>query len=315
MTHFLQLGASLYVPATRGQLAAIGNRQKYPHLRSVIFCTEDSIRDQDVPRALDNLAVALRRFEAADLLRFVRVRNPAVLRALLTMEGVDRLSGFVLPKVTCRNLDDYFDVLPEDSAFSVMPTLETVEVFDPRAMLALRDRLLQDRYRRRIVSLRVGGNDLFNLLGLRRPRGRTVYDTPLGPTIAQLITTFRPHGFNLTAPVFEYLNGTNLLAREVENDLTFGLFGKAAIHPEQVAVIESHYRVRLEDLQAAEQIQDERAAPVFRLHDAMCEPATHGNWAALIHERARLYGVRGTALDPSVLGHPALRSATSYGGM
>jgi len=291
MTSFLKLGASLYVPATRAGLRAIGNRQKFPHLRSVIFCTEDSVHPRDVTLALDNLAEAFRGFEASELLRFVRVRDPGVLRRVLEMEGADRLTGFVLPKVTSDNLDDYFDLFPDDSNHEVMLTLETIEVFNLRAMMALRDRLVQERYRRRILSLRIGGNDLFNLLALRRPRARTIYDTPLGVTIALLVTTFRPHGFNLTSPVFEFLDRPDVLGREVENDLAYGLFGKTAIHPEQVPIIESRYRVRHEDLQAAEQILEEAAAPVFRLHGAMCEPATHRAWAMLIRERSRIYGV------------------------
>ena len=67
MMSFMQLGASLYVPATRADLTAIGNHVKYPGLRSVIFCTEDAIRPDDVPRALNNLEAALRRFEPTPL--------------------------------------------------------------------------------------------------------------------------------------------------------------------------------------------------------------------------------------------------------
>src|SRR5438034_1642323 len=105
MNRFLQLGASLYVPATRGDLLPIANRRKYPFLRSVIFCTEDAVRADGLRRALDNLQALLRQMELNQLLRFVRVRNPLVLHALLQMEGVERLSGFVLPKVTRHNLE------------------------------------------------------------------------------------------------------------------------------------------------------------------------------------------------------------------
>ena len=119
----------------------------------------------------------------------------------------------------------------------------------------------------------------------------TVYQTPLGSTIGQLVTTFRPHGFNLTAPVFEYLDKGWVLAREVCRDLAQGLFGKTAIHPRQVPVIERQYRVEAGELQMAERILEDAAPAVFRLHGAMCEPATHRRWAELVRERARLYGV------------------------
>jgi citrate lyase beta subunit len=295
MNRFLRLGASLYVPATRDDLAPIANGRKYPSLRSVIFCTEDAVRPDELHRALDNLKSLLPGLEPSELLRFVRVRNPLVLHALLEMDAVERLTGFVLPKVTRHNLEQYLPAFTSPHQFEVMPTLETVEVFDPQEMAILRQMLLQPVYRDRVLSLRIGGNDLFNLLGMRRPRGRTIYRTPLGPVISQLVTTFLPYGFNATGPVFEYLDQQKVLECEVRNDLAQGLFGKTAIHPRQVALIERHYRVRPCEVQMAERILDETSPAVFRSCDAMCEPATHRRWAAQVLDRARLYGVRRTA--------------------
>jgi 2-hydroxy-3-oxopropionate reductase len=48
MTRYLQLGASLYLPATRHDLVAVASGRKYPHLRSVVLCTADAVRDADV---------------------------------------------------------------------------------------------------------------------------------------------------------------------------------------------------------------------------------------------------------------------------
>ncbi|MGB2681405.1 MAG: HpcH/HpaI aldolase/citrate lyase family protein, partial [Candidatus Competibacter sp.] len=75
----MRLGASLYIPATRTDLAAIANGVKSPGLRSVIFCTEDSVSGRDLERALDNLAALLPTLEPGPLLRFIRPRNPMVL--------------------------------------------------------------------------------------------------------------------------------------------------------------------------------------------------------------------------------------------
>jgi citrate lyase beta subunit len=292
MMRYLRLGASLYVPATRDDLEAVGNGEKYQRLRSVIFCTEDAVRGDDVPRALRRLAAALPRLEpSGKVLRFVRVRNPAVLGTVLGMAGAEQLDGFVLPKVGASTLHDYLGRLSEADPFEVMVTLETAEVFDVVRMAALRDLLCREGCRGRVLSLRVGGNDLFNVLGMRRPRGRTVYGTPLAHLIAQLVGIFRPAGFNLAGPVYEYLDRPDVLRREARRDLTYGLFGKAAIHPEQVPVIEACYRVRADELEAAERLLSESAPAVFRHNGAMCEPATHRAWAAAVVERARLYGV------------------------
>jgi citrate lyase beta subunit len=40
--------------------------------------------------------------------------------------------------------------------------------------------------------LRIGGNDLMKLIGIRRPRDRTIYQTPIGYVIANLVTIFKP---------------------------------------------------------------------------------------------------------------------------
>lgn len=288
---YLQLGASLYVPATRGDLVEIANRRRFPDLRSVIFCTEDAIARADVPQAVANLRELLVRLEPADVRRFIRVRNPEVLSVLLEAEGIDRLDGFVLPKVTRRNLSDYLRCIPEHSSHWLMPTLETADVFEPDEMRALRDLLLKEPVRSRVICLRIGGNDLLQVLGLRRPPGRTIYETPLGPVIAQLVTTFRPHGLSLTAPVFDRLDDIETLASEVRMDVEFGLLGKTAVHPRQIPLIESQYRVAEIDWESATRILHTDAPAVFRHNDAMCEPATHSRWAGVICQRAEIYGV------------------------
>ncbi len=299
MMRHLQLGASLYVPATRHDLLPLGNGQKYPFLRSLIFCTEDAIAEENLGRALAHLEAILPRLERVAMLRFIRVRSPQVLRSLLQMDGIERIDGFVLPKITRHNLDRYLGQIPTALAFEVMLTLETIETFDVAEMIALRQMLITHPERGRILSLRIGGNDLFQLLGMRRPRGRTLYETSLRTTIGQMVTIFRPHGFNLTAPVFEYLDSPEVLAQEVEEDLAHGLFGKTAIHPEQVVQIESRYRVSASDLLMADKLLAEHAPAVFRSHDAMCEVATHRTWASAIQERARLYGVHPEVSAPA----------------
>lgn len=298
-TLFLRLGASLYVPATHGELAQIARREKLPALRSIIFCTEDAVRPDDLDLALLNLDRAIATIDRDEgpvliserPLRFVRVRNPEVVRRVLSMDGADRIDGLVLPKVTATNLEGYFAAIGSDSTHRIMITLETREVFNPLAMRALAELLLEDRFRSRILSLRIGGNDLLNLLALRRPRNGTIYDTPVGRAISDLVATFRPYGFNLTAPVYDGFDDARMLVEEVDRDLASGTFGKTAIHPRQVPLIESRYRVPREDVEAAERVLDGEAPAAFKLHGQMWEPTTHSAWARLTLERAALYGV------------------------
>lgn len=285
------LGATMYIPAVHRDVAQILRGEKHTSLRSMVFCTEDSIAEGQVPMALANLAAAFRADWPEGQLRFLRPRNIEVLGRLLELEGIEKVDGFVLPKATRRNLPAYFRAIERLPRARVMVTLETREAFDREEMLLLRQLLLEDAYFPRILALRIGGNDLLSLLGIRRPSDRTIYRTPLGPVIGQLVTTFKPYGFQMTAPVFEYLNLPKLLQEEVKEDLAHGLFGKTAIHPRQIAVIESLYRVEARDLETARMLLAEGAPATFRAQDSMCEVATHRSWAVSTLERAEVFGL------------------------
>jgi len=285
MHNLWKLCASLYVPATHRDLAAIANGHKLHGMLSVIFCTEDAVAPDDLEPALKNLATCLLQMNSdGGLLRFVRVRDAAILEKILAMPGVEKLDGFVFPKITLANLEPYFQPLA-GTRFLGMPTLETAEVFDARNMMELRDHLLASVYRDRIPVLRIGGNDLLSILGIRRPLDMTIYRTPLNHTIAQLVTIFKPHGFHLTAPVFEHIERPDILVQEIVEDIAHGLCGKTAIHPSQVPLIESHYRVSPEDINVARRILEDGRA-VFKHGGSMCETATHGAWARGVIEYA-----------------------------
>ena len=290
MASIRMMGASLYVPATHKDLQQIADGELLGNLRSIIFCTEDAVADSELGAALFNMSLVLRRMiERPGTERFVRVRNPEVMQRVLEMPGSEKLTGFVLPKATRHNFESYFRQVRK-SHYLLMPTLETAEVFDEAEMKLFRQCLEAPGVREHILALRIGGNDLLALLGMRRPRNVTIYRTPLGPLIAKLVTTFRPYGFVLTAPVFEHLDCPTLLALEVEEDLAHGLVGKTAIHPTQVPLIEHHYRVQRNDVEVAIRIMDEASPAVFRMHGSMCEVATHRAWAHGIVEQARVFG-------------------------
>jgi len=286
-----QLGASLYVPALHPKLVAVLARVEYPRLKSVIVCTEDAVADHELDMALRQLREALALFSAAPgMLRFVRVRNPAVMREVLAMPGSERLDGFVLPKMTLQALPRYTKLL-RDSKHLLMPTLETAEVFEPDAMRALRKELLRQTVRERVLALRIGGNDLLRVLGMRRTRGITLYDTPLGALLAQLVLTFRPSGFSMTAPVFDFLDDDALLAEETQRDIAYGFCGKTAIHPAQIAVIEAAFKVKTLELEAARRLVEPGCPAVFKLGGAMYEAAVHGPWAQRVFARANHFGI------------------------
>jgi citrate lyase beta subunit len=291
---YARLGASLYVPAIHKDVLAIANGEKIPFLRSCIICTEDAIAEHQVDDALNQLRTLLRQFEPTPMLRFIRARNPEVLGRLLDIEGIENIDGFVLPKVTTDNLIAYMSSFRRDDRFYVMPTLETRDTLSQDAMLTMRDLLLADSLKDRVLCLRIGGNDLLQLLGTRRSTELTAYETGLGYTIDMLVSTFKPYGFNLSSPVFEGFDHAEVLAREVQMDKLRGLFAKTAIHPDQIPAIERHYKVDQAELEQARKILCEDAPAVFGGKDdaVMCEVATHRAWAENILTRADIYGTR-----------------------
>jgi citrate lyase beta subunit len=290
----ISLGATLYVPATRTDMAdAILHARKYD-LRSVVICLEDSVHPNDVPQALMNLAAFLIELQAAPAnaprpLIFIRPRAAQMLAHILGLPAIECVDGFVIPKATANSMPEYMGVLSHDHHM-LMPTLETREVFDPAEMRRLRDQLLA--FQDRILAIRIGGNDLLQAMGARRSTARTSYEGPLGPVIVNLVTTYNPWGFHLTAPVFEHFGNPDLLRDEVERDLEHGLIGKTAIHPSQIAVIQGGYAVDPIEVAEAKSMLSQSSAAVFSSRQSMCEPATHGIWAQTILRRADIFGLR-----------------------
>ncbi len=287
--HPCHLGATLYVPATRSDLVTVARGRRWPDLRSLVIDLEDAVADRDVERAEAGLADALPQLECADgPLVFVRARDADMLERLVELPGIANVTGFVLPKVTP-------DTLPRSLAallpgcHAIMPTIETRDAFDPAAMRRLREQLtaVHDR----VPVVRIGGNDLLQLLGCRRAANRTAYDGPLGRIIADLVATFVPWGFAMSAPVMERFDAPALLAEEVERDLEHGLVTKTAIHPDQVAMIHRAYAVASEAHANALRILAEDAPAAFASDGTMSEPATHRGWARAIIERARVFGI------------------------
>lgn len=288
----LALGATLYMPALRPDALDVALGNKLPALRTLVLCTEDAVAERDLPLALDNLRHLLPRLESTGPHCFVRPRNPAVLAGILTMPGVERLAGFVLPKVDGVSLPDWVRVLERHERFRLMPTLESREVFALPAMCRLRDALLESPLRSRLLALRIGALDLLGLLCLRRDAKGSIYEGPLGQLIDQLLCIFRPDGLFLTAPGYECLDNSTGLADELQKDVGRGLFGKTALHPDQIALIHRAYQVDAHEWETALALTDPERPAVFRLHGRMCEKAVHTPWAGEILRRTELYGCR-----------------------
>lgn len=298
------LGATLYIPMTHANASDVAVGRKLQGLRSVVLCLEDAVADRDVPEGLIRLSKLLSDLRASDRDRgatplvFVRPRNLEMAAAIAGLSGIESIDGFVCPKVRPGQVKAWTAAV-SGTTLRLMPTLETVEILDPVAVRDLRDELTVEA-EGRILALRVGGNDLMACLGLRRSRGRTVYDSPLRSVLANLVNLMVPAGFRLTAPVHEIMDDLETLKREVAEDVAWGFVGKTAIHPSQIPFIHAAFTVREQDLDAAHLILAPGAPAVFRHAGAMCEPATHRAWAKAIVERTRCYGLRPIAASSEI---------------
>ena len=291
-----RLGATLYMPATRQDIWQIITLQKLPDIDSMVICLEDAVSDSDIPMGLANLKRLLATWHAhgencefsqpSRPLVFIRPRTAAMLAELASWQHIGLVDGFVLPKIDMQSLADWrlaCQALPTTQL--LMPTLETRLIFNPihNQELAV---AFSEGFSQSILALRIGGNDLFACLRLRRPADVTIYQTPVGMLIYQLIACFVPHGFYLTAPVFEYLDKPVLFAEELRQDVALGLVGKTVIHPEQIATVKQAFRVDDSELAQAKAILAEDAKAVFKQDNSMLEPATHRAWANSVMLRA-----------------------------
>jgi len=279
------LGGTLFVPAVHRHLEAVAKGEKFPMLRSVVFDTEDGITEGELEAGVEAIAQMLETIGEAGPLRFIRPRDPETLERILALPGIEKIDGFVLPKFGLENAERYLGILDEQM---FMPSVEGGELFDVAKLTRLRDILLP--YRERIIVVRFGAEDMMRQLGLRRECGTMLYDMCApAQVIANLLTTFKPCGFDISAPVYRCYNDAEGFEAEVRRDLAEGLIGKTIIHPNQIAPIERLYRVTELQLQDAKLLMRSHDA-VYARNGTMAETKTQRGWAERIIRRAELYG-------------------------
>ncbi|MBY8887352.1 HpcH/HpaI aldolase/citrate lyase family protein [Streptomyces sp. PTM05] len=337
------LGATLYSPATRPRLADDVRKQAARGVVSMVLCLEDAIDDAEVGVAEDNLVAQLTRLAAevpdcdALPLLFVRVRAPGQITALTRRLGpaVGVLTGFVLPKFT------------EETGVPFLESLTTAEEACGRRLLAMpvlesaallyaesREETLRgiartvEKYRDRVLALRLGVTDFCSAYGLRRAPDMTAYDVGIvASVIADVVNVLGRAdgtGFTVTGPVWEYFprqermfkpqlrrtpftpgaerlrsalieHDLDGLLREVELDRANGLLGKTCIHPAHVAPVHALSVVSHEEFSDAADIlrEDHGGGGVLRsaYTNKMNEVKPHRAWAERTMRRAHVFGV------------------------
>ncbi|MER5181304.1 HpcH/HpaI aldolase/citrate lyase family protein [Streptomyces sp. NPDC002896] len=345
------LGATLYSPATRPRLADDIVKQAGRGVVSMVVCLEDSIGDADVRDAEENLVRQFtdlsERASAASggpdaglelPLLFIRVRAPEQIADLVQRLGAAArlVSGFVLPKFTEERGVPFLEALAAAEAASgnrlfAMPVLESPELLHLETRVETLTGIFRtvDKYRDRVLALRLGVTDFCSAYGLRRSPDMTAYDVRIVASViadvVNLLGRADGTGFTVTGPVWEYFplqermfkpqlrrspflegraedlreslieHDMDGLLREIALDHANGLLGKTCIHPSHVVPVHALSVVSHEEYSDAQDIlRPERCGGgVLRsaYTNKMNEVKPHRAWAERTLMRAEVFGV------------------------
>lgn len=310
------VGPLLYSPALNGKVAGAVIREKFGNSYSLALCLEDSISDNSVSLAEDQLEQTLKEIFQASAREqfylpkiFIRVRSCDQLlrldkRLFLYYKIV---SGYIFPKYTLSNADGYNQAIVQineriDKRIYMMPILESKDIvsYDTRREVLISLKKKIDSVKDYVLNIRVGGNDFSNEFAARRHYDETIYDIlPIAQLLGEILTLFS-RDYVVSGPVWEFFSSDNEewkkgLQNELKLDKLNGFIGKTVIHPKQINVVNEAFKVSRKDYEDAKEILnwDENGLQVGKSFagERMNEVKTHINWALKTITLAEIYGV------------------------
>ena len=323
------VGAALYMPAIRKDIATIVIQGKYKEVVTIVLDLEDAIGDNRVDEAIDQTVEHLSAIEEAMIcgtlnwdslpLLFIRVRSANQLKEVARKLGtsIHYLTGFVFPKLSISNGRDYLHTLRDvemtaGTRLYGMPILESPELFykETRYTEFHSLSLLFKEYESSILNVRIGATDLCGLYGIRRSAQSTIYDISVMRDFIADVVNYFGRSFVVSGPVWEYFNSrqelrehgdqnvsdynTGLL-NEALLDLTNGLIGKTVIHPSHLNVVQSVNVVSKEEyldaLSILENANGEIGVLKSNSQNKMNEIKPHHKWAVKVITKSTIYGV------------------------
>lgn len=312
---YYSVGPLLYCPANKSTIAQSIIQEKFGDHFSLALCLEDTINDNLVAQAEQDLLRSLRAVYTAHQEKdfflpkiFIRVRNPEQITMLTSSLGACSgvVTGFIIPKFSPQSAGEYIRKIIEvnelfDHKIYVMPIYESSDMIDLRTryevLYSLRDSLQQ--IEELVLNIRVGGNDLCNIFGFRRHPDESIHNIkPVSSLFTDIMTVYGTE-YVISAPVWEYYGGENWktgLAAEIQGDKLCGFIGKTVIHPKQIEVVNACYRVSASDYSDAKSILEwdkssDSLVSGSQGGERMNEYKTHQNWARRILYLAQVYGV------------------------
>lgn len=309
-----RVGGLLYTPALNDGIAEKIVRHAIKGLTSLALCLEDSISDDSLDKAEQQLIITLEKLKESEAelpLLFVRVRSAEHLARIHALLGETEsiLTGYVLPKFDLTNCEAYCRLIRaynkgRTNRLYIMPILESKTVADigSRADTLWAIKRCLDAAHDYILNVRVGGNDFSNLYGLRRKETQNIYQIGVIRDILVNIINVFAADYVVSGPVWEYFGEDDTqpwadgLRKEIELDQLNGFIGKTAVHPSQLPVIYESLKVRKCDYDDAASIAhwSVNGLAVAKSPDGkrMNEVKCHLKWAKRVLTLAGIYGVR-----------------------
>ena len=314
-TLYYSVGPLLYCPANKKTIAQALISNKFGSSYSLALCLEDTINDNFVKKAEEQLLHSLRTlYEASEKNQlslpyiFIRVRDYQQIERLFKNLGIcsELIKGIIIPKFSLDNADLYIDSLDKlnnslSTNMYMMPIYESSSIIDKRYrynnLYQLKDKL--DAIEDLVLNIRVGGNDLCHLFGFRRNVNESIHSIkPISDIFSDIVTVYGQN-YVISGPVWEYYSGEdweNGLISEIKDDILCGFIGKTVIHPNQIPVVNNAFKVTRQNYNDAQNILNwDVNNSDFVLgnssRERMNEYKTHLNWAKKTSFLAEHYGI------------------------
>lgn len=313
---YYSVGALLYCPANNTGIADSIINEKLGSQFSLALCLEDTIGDTHVAEAIEILLTSLTKiYQAAQAHTFylpkifIRIREPQQIIYILQrlQAAATLICGFILPKFSLENADSYIRALIHANESSNAP-LYAMPIYENASLVHLKTRAdqlyaLKEKLHQiepLVLNIRVGGNDLCHVFGLRRQANESIHQLkPVAAILADIAAVYGAD-YVVSGPVWDYYDGENWekgLLAEIQDDQLCGFTGKTVIHPRQIAVVNRAYQVSEKDLADARMILhwEKNAPSLVRAsvaRERMNEYKSHSNWALRTALTAEVFGVK-----------------------
>jgi len=312
---YYDVGALLYCPADNKSIVNSLLNERFGNKFSLALCLEDTINDNFLEDAENILINTIKTIFIASKSKmfflpkiFIRVRKPKQIIKLLCCFGEAEkvISGFIIPKFSLDNADDYISVISDvnknsDNIKYIMPIMESPSIINLKnrynILYSLKVKL--DSIEKFVLNIRVGGNDLCHIFGFRRNVNESIHKIrPIENIFSDIITIFGTD-YIISGPVWEYYNCENWdigMKNEIKDDILCGFIGKTVIYPNQIEVVNNSFKVSERDLKDAKLILNWNvnspslvSGSVYK--ERMNEYKTHSNWAFKILMLSKVFGV------------------------